>query len=77
MAILVTGGAGYIGSATVEDLHKKGEKVVVLDNLVYGHRQSVSEEIPFYEGEIGDQDLVGKIIREHDVEACIHFSAFA
>jgi len=77
MAVLVTGGAGYIGSATVEDLHKKGEKVVVLDNLVYGHRQSVAEEIPFYEGEIGDQDLVEKIVREHGVDACIHFSAFA
>ena len=77
MAILVTGGAGYIGSATVEDLHKKGEKVVVLDNLVYGHRQSVAEGIPFYEGEIGDQALVERIVREHSVEACIHFSAFA
>jgi UDP-glucose 4-epimerase len=77
MAILVTGGAGYIGSATVEDLHKKGEKVVVLDNLVYGHRQAVAEEIPFYEGEIGDKELVGKIIREHEVDSCIHFSAFA
>jgi UDP-glucose 4-epimerase len=77
MAILVTGGAGYIGSATVEDLHKKGEKVVVLDNLVYGHRQSVAEGIPFYEGEIGDQNLIEKIVREHEVEACIHFSAFA
>ncbi len=77
MAILVTGGAGYIGSATVEDLHKKGEKVVVLDNLVYGHRQAVAGEIPFYEGEIGDRALVEKIVREHGVEACIHFSAFA
>src|SRR5687767_1360439 len=77
MAILVTGGAGYIGSATVEDLHKKGEKVVVLDNLVYGHRQSVAAEIPFYKGDIGDQDLIEKIAREHDVKACIHFSAFA
>lgn len=77
MAILVTGGAGYIGSAAVEDLYKKGEKVVVLDNLVYGHRQAVDEEIPFYEGEIGDKDLVEKIVREHKTEACMHFSAFA
>ena len=77
MAILVTGGAGYIGSVAVEDLHKKGEKVVVLDNLVYGHRQAVDEEIPFYEGEIGDKDLVEKIVREHNIEACMHFSAFA
>ena len=77
MAILVTGGAGYIGSVAVEDLHKKGEKVVVLDNLVYGHRQAVPEEIPFYEGEIGDKELIEKIAREHDVDACMHFSAFA
>lgn len=77
MAILVTGGAGYIGSVAVEDLHKKGEKVVVLDNLVYGHRQAVDENIPFYEGGIGDKELVEKIVREHNVEACMHFSAFA
>jgi UDP-glucose 4-epimerase len=77
MAILVTGGAGYIGSVAVEDLAKKGEKVVVLDNLVYGHREAVGENVTFYEGEIGDQDLVGKIIREHAVEACMHFSAYA
>jgi UDP-glucose 4-epimerase len=77
MAILVTGGAGYIGSAAVEDLHKKGEHVVVLDNLVYGHRRSVNETIPFYVGNIGDQELVEKIVREHVVEAVMHFSAFA
>ena len=77
MAILVTGGAGYIGSVAVEDLYKKGEEVVVLDNLVYGHRDAVAEEIHFYEGEIGDKALVEKIVREYDVEACMHFSAFA
>jgi UDP-glucose 4-epimerase len=77
MAILVTGGAGYIGSAVVEDLQKKGETTVVLDNLVYGHRQAVAPEIPFYEGEIGDQNLVEKIVREHNIDACMHFSAFA
>ena len=77
MAILVTGGAGYIGSVAVEDLYKKGEEVVVLDNLVYGHRDAVAEGIHFYEGEIGDKALVEKIVREHDVEACMHFSAFA
>lgn len=77
MGILVTGGAGYIGSAIVEDLHKKGEKVVVLDNLVYGHREAVSAEVPFYEGEIGDKSLVEKIVKEHAIDACMHFSAFA
>lgn len=77
MAILVTGGAGYIGSVAVEDLRKKGEKVVVLDNLVYGHREAVDDSIPFYEGDIGDKDLVAKIIKEHGVDAVMHFSAFA
>ena len=77
MAILVTGGAGYIGSAAVEDLVKNGEKVVVLDNLVYGHREAVGENAVFYKGAIGDRSLVEKIVREHSVEACMHFSAYA
>ena len=77
MAILVTGGAGYIGSVVVEDLQAKGETVVVLDNLIYGHRQAVNESVPFYEGNIGDKNLVSQILREHKIEACMHFSAFA
>lgn len=77
MAILVTGGAGYIGSVAVEDLLAKGETVVVLDNLVYGHRQAVADSVAFYEGNIGDKQLVSQIIREHQIEACMHFSAFA
>ncbi len=77
MAILVTGGAGYIGSAAVKDLLAKGETVVVLDNLVYGHRQSVDSSVAFYEGDIGDETLVRKILDAHEIEACMHFSAFA
>jgi UDP-glucose 4-epimerase len=77
MAVLVTGGAGYIGSVTVELLRAKGEKVVVLDNLSRGHRSAVDDAVPFYEGDIGDSALVGKIAREHNIEACIHFAAFA
>ena len=76
MTILVTGGAGYIGSVVVEDLQAKGESVVVLDNLVYGHRQAIGENTVFYEGDIGDADLVRKILSEHEIEACMHFSAF-
>ncbi len=76
MAILVTGGAGYIGSVVVEDLRNRGEQVVVLDNLVYGHRAAVDASVPFYDGNIGDKDLVSKILREHKIEACMHFSAF-
>lgn len=77
MTILITGGAGYIGSVAVEDSIKKGETVVVLDNLVYGHRAAVNKNAVFYEGNIGDKDLISKILKEHDVEACMHFSAFA
>jgi len=77
MGILVTGGAGYIGSVAVEDLHKKGEKVVVLDNLVYGHRAAINEDIPFYQGDIGDKDLVRQIIDENEINAVMHFSAYA
>ena len=77
MAILVTGGAGYIGSVTVELLSAQGEQVVVLDNLSRGHRAAVSRDIPFYQGDVGDGDLIKRITVEHQIEACIHFAAFA
>ncbi|MGI9035117.1 MAG: UDP-glucose 4-epimerase GalE [Pyrinomonadaceae bacterium] len=76
MAVLVTGGAGYIGSATVE-LLAAGESVVVLDNLVYGHRAAIDEKIPFYQGNVGDKELVKRIVRERGIESCVHFAAFA
>jgi UDP-glucose 4-epimerase len=76
MAILVTGGAGYIGSATVEMLRAQDKKVVVLDNLAYGHKQALFKDTPFYEGDIGDAELVKDIIARHDVKACVHFAAF-
>lgn len=77
MAILITGGAGYIGSVTVEDLRVKGEQVVVVDNLVYGHRAAVGAGIPFYQGDIGDKDLLRRIFAENRIDACLHFSAYA
>lgn len=77
MSILVTGGAGYIGSATVELLCERGERVIVLDDLARGHRGAVPAEVPFYHGEIGDEDLVRRVVREHGVESCIHFAALA
>jgi UDP-glucose 4-epimerase len=75
MAILVTGGAGYIGSTTVECLLASGEEVVVLDDLIHGHRASLSPQVPFYQGNIGDRALVTRIAQEHKLEACIHFAA--
>jgi UDP-glucose 4-epimerase len=77
MAILVTGGAGYIGSVTVEHLLSRGENVVVLDNLSRGHRQALDPEVPFYQGDIGDQALLAQIGREHELESCVHFAALA
>ena len=77
MAILVTGGAGYIGSLAVELLAAQGEQLVVLDNLSRGHRNAVDPEIRFYQGDVGDDDLVKQITNENEIESCIHFAAFA
>lgn len=77
MTILVTGGAGYIGSVTVERLRAKGEQVVVLDDLVRGHRSAVDKDVPFYQGRVGDRALVARIATEHKIEACVHFAALA
>lgn len=74
--ILVTGGAGYIGSVCVELLRARGEPVVVLDDLSRGHRAVVSG-VPFYCGRVGDRDLVSHIVRVNKVDACMHFAAFA
>jgi UDP-glucose 4-epimerase len=76
MAILVTGGAGYIGSVTVELLREKGETVVVLDDLSHGHRGALDPDVPLYEGDIDDAALVTRIVREHGVDGCVHFAAF-
>lgn len=73
----MTGGAGYIGSATVELLEERGFKVVVLDDLTYGHRSAINPEIPLYEGKVGDKELVKQIVSEHQIDACVHFAAFA
>jgi UDP-glucose 4-epimerase len=77
MAILVTGGAGYIGSVTVELLRAKGESVIILDDLQRGHGESMSPGLPFYQGKVGDRALVARIAKEHDIDSCIHFAAFA
>jgi len=75
MAILITGGAGYIGSQMAYDLTDAGESVVILDNLSSGHRWAVPERASLVIGETGDQALVSALIREHDVKDIIHFAA--
>ena len=75
MTILVTGGAGYIGSHMVHALVDAGEPVVVLDNLSTGFRFLIPAAVPFVTGSTGDRELVGKTIRQHGVTAIIHFAA--
>jgi UDP-glucose 4-epimerase len=75
MTILVTGGAGYIGSHMVHELVDANERVVVLDNLVTGFDWAVPAEVPLIVGDTGDQDLVARIIGEHRISAVIHFAA--
>ena len=73
--ILVTGGAGYIGSHTVLQLRARGERVVVLDDLSRGFRQAVLDT-PLVVGQVGDRDTVLKVLKEHAVETVLHFAAY-
>lgn len=75
MSILVTGGAGYIGSHVLYELLDRGYSVVVLDNLVTGFRHGVPEGIPFVVGDVGDKPLLAKVLAEHRVQAVMHFAA--
>jgi UDP-glucose 4-epimerase len=72
--ILVTGGAGYIGSHTVLQLRSRGDQVVVLDNFSTGFRQALGE-VTFVQGDVGDSALVGRVIAEHGVDTVVHFAA--
>jgi UDP-glucose 4-epimerase len=75
MTVLVTGGAGYIGSHMVLALLEAGERVVVLDNLTTGFDWAVPEGVPLVIGETGDQTLVAALIADHGINAIIHFAA--
>jgi UDP-arabinose 4-epimerase len=74
--VLVTGGAGYIGSHTVKALARAGFEPVVLDDLTNGHRDAVPHH-PLIEGSIGDAALVQEIVRRHEIGAVLHFAASA
>src|SRR2546423_629130 len=75
MSVLITGGAGYIGGHTVLALVDRGEIPIVLDNLSTGDRSAVPSGVPFFCGDVGDLDLVQRIIQLHQVEAILHFAA--
>ena len=76
-AILITGGAGYIGSHVLLQLQSRGERVVVLDNLYSGFRQAVRAAplIVGDVGDVGDSEIVARIVREHDIDTVMHFAA--
>jgi UDP-glucose 4-epimerase len=76
--ILVTGGAGYIGSHTVRLLADKGHKIVVVDNLIYGHAEAiVNKEVILEKGDIGDIIFMERIFTKYSITAVLHFAAFA
>ena len=75
--ILVTGGAGYIGSHYVQYATGRGEEVVVLDNLAYGHREAVPAGVPFIEANMGDRTALGGVFKTYKIDAVVHFAAYA
>ncbi len=76
--ILVTGGAGYIGSHTTRLLADQGYSLIVIDNLVYGHREAISSpEVELIVGDIGDKKLVHRIFSENEIDTVLHFAAYA
>ncbi len=76
MNVLVVGGAGYIGSHCVRQLIAAGHRPVVLDSLVYGHRAAVPRDVNFYDGDLGGEELVSRILRDEQIEIVMHFAAF-
>ena len=76
MRILVTGGAGYIGSIVTEHLIAAGDSVVVLDNLSQGHRGAVHPQATFVQGNVGDRALLDDILRTHAIDGVMHFASY-
>jgi len=77
MNILVLGGAGYIGSHTVNELIRIGENVVVADSLTTGHKRAVNSEAKFYQGDIRDGSFLDKVFTEEKIDVVMHFCAYS
>ena len=77
MTIAVLGGAGYIGSHTVAQLVKAGQDVVVLDNLITGHKRAVDPKARFYQGDIRDYHFLSQVFSQEKIDGIIHFAAFS
>ena len=77
MRILVTGGAGYIGSVVTEELINAGHEPIVYDNLVYGHRDAVNPAAIFVKGDLLDGETLRRVFTEHSIEGVMHMAAYA
>ena len=77
MNILVTGGAGYIGSVVVEECLSAGHKTFVVDNLEKGHLEMVHEDAGFFEGDFGDAALMERIFRDEGIDTVVHMAAYS
>lgn len=77
MNTLVIGGAGYIGSHCVRQLVAAGHRTVVLDNFITGHRKALDSSLALYEGDLGDEKLVGDVLDKEKIEIVMHFAAHA
>jgi len=75
MKILVTGGAGYIGSVVTEELLNDGHEAIVFDNLVKGHRAAVDPRAKFLQADLMDADALRRALKENEIEAVIHMAA--
>jgi UDP-glucose 4-epimerase len=75
MRLLVTGGAGYVGSVAVQQFRRVGHEVWLLDNLVQGHRNAIADGARLVIGDIGDPKTTSRLLRDYDIEAVIHFAA--
>ena len=75
MSILITGGAGYIGSHIVERLIKNKNKTIILDNLSTGHKKLINKKATFVKGDINDKNLIRSILKSYNVKTIIHLAA--
>ena len=74
--ILVTGGAGYIGSHIVEQLIKNKKKVIIIDNLVTGHKKLINKKAKFFKVDVKDKLKISKLIKDYDITSIIHLAAY-
>ncbi len=74
MNVLVTGGAGYIGSVVVEMMLQQGFSVFVVDSLIEGHRSAIPADIPFFKEDIGNREVVKGILTDNNIDAVIHMA---